>query len=264
MPVVEPYPISEPFSTAGKVNLNYQIQPFNYITRSTALRAALHAVRVTAVPAAGQYDKYKTGSANSGSTALGSIDQYDVEKSQLKPLSDNFRKVLNRDGTIKLFDEFFQAGSSNADRGFFKSATQICEQYLCPLDITTAAASTNALQTYWADKTLGGDNTREKPYADLYPRVTTKSNTYTVHFRVQTLRQVPRTTDNDYATWQEGKDGILGEYRGATTIERYIDPADPRFDPSYTPTSQQINPDRDNLDMAYRFRTVINKKFVPQ
>ncbi len=32
MPTVEPYAISEPFSTAGKVNMNYQILPYTYIT----------------------------------------------------------------------------------------------------------------------------------------------------------------------------------------------------------------------------------------
>ncbi len=38
--------------------------------------------------------------------------------------------------------------------------------------------------------TVTGDNLREKPYADLYPRLTTKSNTYTVHFRVQNAQKV--------------------------------------------------------------------------
>jgi hypothetical protein len=37
MPAVEPYAISDSFSTAGKINLNYQIQPFTYIDRNTAL-----------------------------------------------------------------------------------------------------------------------------------------------------------------------------------------------------------------------------------
>ena len=30
MPVAESYPISEPLSTAGRVNMNYQIVPFTY------------------------------------------------------------------------------------------------------------------------------------------------------------------------------------------------------------------------------------------
>ena len=39
MPVVEPYAISEPFETRGKINMNYQILPFTYIKRATALHA---------------------------------------------------------------------------------------------------------------------------------------------------------------------------------------------------------------------------------
>jgi hypothetical protein len=40
MPVVEPYSISVPLATSGKVNLNCQIAPFTYIRRDTALRGA--------------------------------------------------------------------------------------------------------------------------------------------------------------------------------------------------------------------------------
>ncbi len=32
MPVVQPYAISDRFSTAGKINMNYQILPFTYMT----------------------------------------------------------------------------------------------------------------------------------------------------------------------------------------------------------------------------------------
>jgi hypothetical protein len=67
VPVVEPYAISEPFSTAGKVNLNYVIAPFgyaagdagtnpntriprSYLRRDTALRGVLRSVWMMAVP----------------------------------------------------------------------------------------------------------------------------------------------------------------------------------------------------------------------
>ncbi len=50
MPVVEPYAISQPFSTAGKVNLNAQILPFTYIKRETALNAVMKAVKFAAIP----------------------------------------------------------------------------------------------------------------------------------------------------------------------------------------------------------------------
>ena len=39
MPVVEPWAISQPFATAGKINMNYQIMPFTYIKRQSGLYA---------------------------------------------------------------------------------------------------------------------------------------------------------------------------------------------------------------------------------
>ncbi len=39
MPVAEPYPISEQFSTSGKINLNYAMMPFPYIQRKTGMDA---------------------------------------------------------------------------------------------------------------------------------------------------------------------------------------------------------------------------------
>ena len=256
MPVVEPYPISEPFSTAGKVNLNYRIAPYGYITRTTALRAALHPLRVTAVPSA----DYKTYKTNNGAGA---------------PITGNpYRMLLDRDATIQAFDNFFDQPDAAMNRNFFKSATQICERFLYVKGAPTVppgqslSAEATKMNQWWANYTLTGDNLREKPYADLYPRLTTKSNTYTVHFRVQTLRQLPRDTTAAYGNWQEGKDSILGEYRGATTIERYIDPSDPRFD-STNPASNGgfISPDNvtgtNSLETMYRFRVVGSKKFAP-
>ncbi|MCA9458050.1 MAG: Verru_Chthon cassette protein A, partial [Nitrospira sp.] len=62
MPAVEPYAISEPLSTGGKVNLNYQILPFKHITRSTALRGVFKAEYMLCVPDnLGQDYKYQWG-----------------------------------------------------------------------------------------------------------------------------------------------------------------------------------------------------------
>ncbi|MEP6668911.1 MAG: Verru_Chthon cassette protein A [Chthoniobacter sp.] len=268
MPVVEPYPISEPFSTAGKVNLNYRIAPFDYIRRSTALRGALYPLRVTVVDSQGasnvsnssQFLTYKTGQLTAGFTPLNGPNGNPL------PIPTNFRKELDRDLTIAGFDGFYDFYAGDPDNGFFKSASQVCERYFYPRnDISayagTPSGETSALQTYWAKSgDLTGDNEREKPYTDLYPRVTTKSNTFTVHMRVQTLRQAARGPGGNYATWVEGKDNVLGEYRGASTIERYIDPADPRF---ATGPSNAINPDQKSVEPLYRFRVVINKKFTP-
>ncbi len=270
MPVVEPYPISEPFSTAGKVNLNYRIAPFDYIRRSTALRGALYPLRVTVVDSqasqgasqSANYLTYKTGQRNSsGGTVTDPITGNPA------PITTNFRKEVDRDLTIQAFDGFYDFYNGQPDMGFFKSASQVCERYLYPKgDITSYDGydkEATTMRTYWnRSGDLTGDNEREKPYVDLYPRVTTKSNTYTVHMRVQTLRQIDRGLNGSYATWNEGKDSVLGEYRGASTIERYVDPADPRFSPSST-SGTPINPDTQSVEPLYHFRTVINKKFSP-
>src|SRR6476619_3056320 len=66
LPVVEPYAISEPFSTAGKINMNYVIAPFgyakgdegtnpgttnkrSYLRRDTGLRGVLKSTKLMAV-----------------------------------------------------------------------------------------------------------------------------------------------------------------------------------------------------------------------
>ncbi|MEO6785431.1 MAG: Verru_Chthon cassette protein A, partial [Chthoniobacteraceae bacterium] len=259
MPVVEPYAISEPFSTDGKVNLNYQMVPFSYIERSTALRAALQSLRVTAIP-----NNFTRTNPNGGVTEL---------KYKGMDNNENLRYLVNRDETLKGFKAVFdQYTTGRPDLGFFKSASQICEMFLypkgTPVNYTqTISWSSNDsnIRKWWAQCLVTGDNLREKPYSDLYPRVTTKSNTYTVHYRVQSLRQRPFTGIPNsaaetayYKTWDESRDQVLSEYRGSTTIERYLDPSDSRF---YTQTG--YNPDKDSLEKAYRFRTIYNKRFSP-
>lgn len=71
MPVVEPYAISQPFSTAGKINLNYQIMPFTNIKRATAILALTEAEYVKAVPnTAAQLYKKITNSPRRQSVSL--------------------------------------------------------------------------------------------------------------------------------------------------------------------------------------------------
>lgn len=251
MPVVEPYAISEPFSTAGKINPNYQLAPFTYIQRTTAFRAALHALRVTAIPV-GDAPSYKNAPVNNTNPPK------------------NYRLLVDRDATVAAIDNFFETNKTDPNGGFFKSASQICERFIYPAGVVSPGTKPSAAETeitkFWDQNILTGDNLREKPYADLYPRLTTKSNTYTVHFRVQTLRQRPRAAAGDYAKWEEGKDGLLGEYRGSTTIERYVDPQDRRFDktdPETTAKNDFVDVEKDSLEAAYRFRIVLSKKFSP-
>lgn len=225
MPVVEPYAISEPFSTAGKINMNCQVAPFTYIKRTTGLRALLKSERVTAIPKA-DASKYKGGSAGT------------------------YRFDIDADETLKQFDQRFAAGKNQP----FKSASEICDLYLVP-----QGQSLTGMADFWTNTyALTGDNLRERPYASLYPRLTTKSNIFSVHFYVQTLRQVNRTTAASWQTWDEKKDVVTGEYRGTAIIERYIDFNDdlPDF------TSPGLDPS-ETLDKHCKLRVLQIRKFNP-
>jgi hypothetical protein len=261
MPIVEPYAISEPFSTAGKVNLNYPIMPFGNIERNTALRAVLHSVRVSAFP---------------------TIDSAIYKTKEAYDKDFNYRYPVDRDMTLRAFDEFFNKFKANKDSkaGLFRSASEICDRGLYPLETVdeevragspikvTVGNNKNGpdlelKNNFWKNNSMTGDNMREKPYSDIYPRITTKSNTYTVHIRAQSLRQTVQSADK--GIWDEKKDRVIGEYRGSSTIERFIDPEDARFDPKSTTVSakDKINVDEDSLEKAYRFRVINTKRFVP-
>jgi len=245
MPIVEPYAISEPFSTAGKINLNYPIMPFSHIVRTTGVRAALYPLRIPAIPPA-DVNIYKTGNVAT---------------------SHNYRLQMDqnaRDQTIAALDASIATRTAGTP-GVFRSASQICERYLYPKGINFSGTD-RAAQTFWNTQTLTGDNLREKPYEDLYPRLTTKSNTYTVYVRVQALRNSRHGNAASYLKWTDAKDSVASEYRGYSVIERYIDPSDRRFDNSNPITQARgdyIDVDTQSLENAYRFRVVESKQFNP-
>ncbi|MDQ3622067.1 MAG: Verru_Chthon cassette protein A [Verrucomicrobiota bacterium] len=226
MPIVEPYAISEPFSTAGKINLNYQIAPFTYIKRTTALRALLKSERVIAIPKQ-DAGKYKGSGAGT------------------------YHKEIDAEETLKQFDARFKANKP------FRSASEICEMYLVPEGQTEAN-----MKNFWSvangaqDGLLTGDNLRERPYASLYPRLTTKSNVYSVHVYVQTLRQRNRTNAADWNKWDPATDMVTGEYRGTTVIERYIDLEDPAL-PDFARLDASSN---ESLDNYCKLRVIMNRK----
>ncbi len=166
------------------------------------------------------------------------------------------RYPVNAEETLKGFTARF------ADKDIFRSAAEICGISLVPADPNDPNATYSSMAAYWLNHRPTGDNSRERPYATVYPRLTTKSNTYTVHFRVQTLKKSNRT---DATTWVEGKDAITSEYRGSQVIERYIDPADIHI-PDYALTSvySSNDPSTDpTLDSFYRFRVLSSKRFAP-
>jgi len=251
MPVVEPYAISEPLSTAGRINMNYFIVPFNYINRDTGVRAVLESQQMLAIP--------NTAAAGTGTASSAYKQQlsgsYNV--SYASSGTKTLRFPINLDQTLLGFVNRFNTGD------VFRSSTEICSLPLVPKDGTANATYAKCMTGaggYWESHLLTGDNSRERPYANIYPLLTTKSNTFTVHFRVQTLKKA-QTPGYSNATWTEGTDLITGEYRGSQTIERYIDPNDPLLPDCLD--NQVAGPTASNMASYYKFRTVSIKEFAP-
>ena len=231
MPVVEPYAISQPFATSGKINMNYQIQPFTYIRRSTGMHAVMKATKFAALEL-------------NDATVYKPLDPFNNGQR----MADR-RQSIDPVETLKAFDAKFSANQ------LFKSATQFCEINLIPPGETQAT-----IGAFWASHQLTGDNLREKPYVDIYPRLTTKSNSYTVHLRVQSLK---KSRNTPFDQWVTGKDVVVGEYRGSALVERYIDVNDPKL-PDFAAlfTSNQQAPAL-NIDQYYRMRVISKKRFAP-
>lgn len=226
MPVVEPYAISDRFSTAGKINMNFQILPFTYIDRTAPMRAALQSERMMAIgndQAAMSSGSYKNNS------------------------SRDYRFELNLDEIIGQLKTHFDAGE------IYRSATEICDIHMVPVGQTAAG-----MVNFWNSHRLTGDNMRERIYTTIYQKLTTRSNTYTVHFRAQALR---KSSASDPGTWDETRDSVVGEYRGHTMIERFIDPANTGI-PDYAASGIDLNTTQ-TLDSFYRWRVVENKQFAP-
>jgi uncharacterized protein (TIGR02600 family) len=286
MPVIEPYPISDPFSTAGKVNMNYQIAPFNYINRDSAMRGVLKSVMITAIDEnyAGMYKFSGNGSSFNTSTYPSGTSY-----NQLASNSGNFYFYypINASNTLAQFTNRF------GNNDLFHSPSEICSLWLYPscqpsssspannvLPLTnstgTSITYTNGntmIKSWWYDaagttrKGITGDNLRERPYGYLYPRLTTKSNTYQIHYRVQTLKQTRTAHSSDWATWIDPSAGgisdkILGEQRGSAVIERFIDPSDPSL-PDFSANVSQSSITGPTLDQFYQFRVFNAKQFTP-
>jgi uncharacterized protein (TIGR02600 family) len=226
MPAVEPYAITENFATNGKINLNCQIAPFTYITRQTGLYALLRNMQISAVPDS------DTGTYKSG----------DGAKYSESSMTKKYRFSLNLAETLKGFEERFSANDP------FVSASEICEMFLVPSG-SSYGTNGGTIKAFWTGKDLTGDDKKESPYNAIYPRVATRSNTFRVHFWVQTLN--PRL----------GRDNpiITGEYRGSTILERYLDPNMGVYGGNGTTTQEKFP----SLSDRYRFRQIEHQQFAP-
>jgi uncharacterized protein (TIGR02600 family) len=245
MPVVEPYAISEPFSTAGKISLNTEIVPFVYLKRQTGIYAVMKAEKIPLI------HKNEGGGNGIGGYKVGTNYSYYYD--------------IDIPTTLKQFDTKFDTNND-----VFRSASQICEVYLAPKkvsglkqydvgDWSTPAGADNDLYNNFA---LTGENLRERPYTNLYSRLTTQSNTYRVHFWVETVQKAGKNaTPNTFidptnTSTSKTKDAIIGQMRGSFLVERYIDSNDSRF-------GNGINPLTDTLSAAYKYRVMEVKQFNP-
>jgi len=280
MPVVEPYAISEPLSVAGRLNLNYQIIPFTNITRATGMHALMKGEFMTTIPTNADVNNAKNyqQAATSGMWSS-SGDRFWDETGNRK----FWHRPIDVTKTLYQFEQKFRhsaTGSNHAAaryRGLFRSPSQICEMHLIPdvrnqssdeADLTnvrgiTASTSGTQLQTvmdqFWQNHAPTGDNTRERPYSNLYNRVTTRGNTFRVHMRAQVIRTT-RSTAVD--TVDPVKTAVLSEYRGSSLVERYIDPTDASTKiPDYAASTNPLS--LPPLETFYKFRTLESKRFSP-
>lgn len=191
IPIREPFPLTDVSSVQGRINLNQRLVPFGYINRTSALRAVLRAVALTAIPPEAAAI-YKTDSSD-----------------------DTYRLAVDLDATISRWQ-------SRWDRGeVFRSETEICGEYLVP----EAAGGTNP-ETWWQGYALTGDNARESPYHHLLTLLTTRSHTYRTFYRVEKLQQ-PASAPADM--WTEGIGQVRARLAGSLRFSRYLDPADSRL-----------------------------------
>ena len=258
MPIVDPYAISEPFSTAGKINMNARMIPFSsYVTRETALHALLASTRLTAYNSS--VDLGTSGGGVNRNWPVGGTGN-SVEKTA--PIVTT-RFPLNINETLRGFRERYDGGSDGTGRRAFVSSAEICDIDLVP-DTTTPSGYVNLgygtitrakLNDFWKNNVTTGDNSRERPYAHLLPRLTTRSNSFTVHVTAQAIAPGPGVVG-----WQEGRSRVLSEWRGAYTIERYVDPNDSRFTgpgaPDFLSGTQPVGP-------YYKFRILGARRFNP-
>lgn len=309
MPVVEPYAISEAFSTAGKVNLNYQIMPFHsYIRRATGMHAVLKDELILAYPnsniaelhtnpGSSQFVTFNNGYGNyhyrakwSELASNSTTAYYSGTGGQPAPQRFWHRKInLDRrasaspnfpsTSTLGHMEARFNFTASllpAAVSGLFRTASQIAETHLVPHKIGGALAASVetadtrytdgsdsapttpytfvAMASFWQPRSATGENLREKPYTNIYGKVTTQSNTYRVHYRAQVIRKARSAAVDEFSPTV---DSVTSDYRGSSVIERRIDPADPRL-PNYgkTPSAQP-------LDRYYNYRILEARRFTP-
>ena len=110
------------------------------------------------------------------------------------------------------------------------------------------------MPAFWEAHKLTGDNSRERPYTNLHPRLTVRSNTYQLHFIVQSISKARSTPENKFVPEQ---DLVTGEKRGRYLLERFINPNDPNL-PDYATDAAA-----GSLEKHYQYRITNRAEFSP-
>ncbi|MFT4551375.1 MAG: hypothetical protein ACI9MB_005357, partial [Verrucomicrobiales bacterium] len=119
------------------------------------------------------------------------------------------------------------------------------------------------MREFWKGFALTGDNSKERTYTNLYPRLTTKSNVFQVHMTVQSL-QKSRATEHDI--FDPEQDKIVGTWRGSSVIERNIDPDKIKPNagvPDYAQATSGRLHRIESMEMFYTYRVLNVKQFNP-
>ncbi|HSI63780.1 MAG TPA: Verru/Chthon cassette protein A, partial [Candidatus Saccharimonadia bacterium] len=120
------------------------------------------------------------------------------------------------------------------------------------------SSGSDSILKFWEDHAITAENLKERPYTNLYPRLTTRSNTYQVHVRSQVIRKARSVGPEKF---DGTKDSITAEYRGAVVLERYLDLNDPRLKSIDFATGAPGS--KPSLDNYHRIRVLNQKRFDP-
>ena len=185
---------SDTYSTEGRININPQLVPFAHVQRTTALHALFKAQKLLAIPDE-TGPTYKIGAGD-------------------RP----WRHHIDAVQTLRQWAARFAQGD------VFRTSSEIANQWLVPEGVRL-----EDVPQFWGRHRLTGDNTKERPYANLYPHLTTKSLTYELHVVAEPVLKSP---DSPADTFKPGVDTVGPRVRRTVTIKGRIDPQHPGL-PNY-------------------------------
>jgi hypothetical protein len=201
------------------------------------------------------------------------------DSSKLPDANAVYRHWINASETVKQLTEFRWRGQD--PEGFtipfntFRSASEVCELWLVPDQNGKGDEGGGdwtleyIIKEFWKTHRLTGDNMRERPYSNIYPRVTVRSNVFKVHMVAQTVKKAAAAKPDTFSSIEkEGMpaDNITAEWRGSAIVERSINPHEPALQDSsmdYVQHFTSKNPTAiPRLDTFYTYRVTEVKTFT--